>query len=76
MKELKDNLLDEFMIGSDAENVEDVFEWLIRDVANVEDKVKSWPLESEPDEVARKLDGKVDTGKELGTVGESKSTES
>ena len=72
---VKDNLLDELLTGSDTENIENGFGWLIRDATNVEDKVESWPLKSEADDVVRKLDRKVDTGKELGIVRESKSIE-
>ena len=63
VKKLKDNLLDELLTGFNAENVQNGFEWLIRGVINVKDQVESWPFRSEPDEVVRKLDGKVDAGK-------------
>ena len=76
MKELKDNLLDEPLTSSDAENIDNGFQWLILGVIKVEDKVKSRPLKSEPDEFVTKLDGKADTGKELGNQGESKSAKS
>ena len=72
MKELKDNLFGELLTGSDAENDENDY---LRAVINIDDKVESWPLKSEQDEVVRKLDGKVDTVKGLGNVGESKTAE-
>ena len=49
---------------------------MILGVIKVEDKVKSRPLKSEPDEYVTKLDGKADTGKELGNQGEIKSAKS
>ena len=75
MKELKENALEELLTGSDTENVDSALEWLICDTINVEDKVESWPLKSAPDEAVRKLGGNDDTGKKLGNIGESKSTD-